>query len=501
MVGEQHYQQEALSALLLWTIRIGPVAALLNMIGFLADPAWTTVVGSAGVVALVMFALWCLKLVQRGQTRRAAQMFNISGMAIMAVVIFIAARNEVLLGAMGMSVFVVIATFFEPPESAMRWGVLSALLYEAGFLARSLDPSRDLGVRVDIVSLYIVPPVILCFLALAGRIMSEHLNRALRASEAAGNDLARSYVEVELRVAERTHELVKERYLLNNALRELTAAHDQAEAASRAKSAFLANMSHELRTPLTTILGYAGLVAQHEQVAADPRLRSDLDRISMAGTHLLELISDVLDLAHAEASTIELHQDSFDVAALIDEVTAVVRPAIKQNSNMLEVYCDQQLGAAYLDRAKVRLILLNLLSNAAKFTEHGTITLRAWLETQGSSVADSQPPSLQPPASSLFTFEVADTGIGIAPDQLPNLFQPFVKGDTGDQHAYSGTGLGLTICQRFCELMDGDLLVSSQAGQGSTFTVRLPAGPVHPAQPDTPIVALDRSHCSINQND
>ena len=169
MVGEKHYQQETLTALLLWTIRIGPIAGLLNMLGFLADPSWTTVVGSAGVVVLAVFACWCLKQAQQGQTNRAARIFIISGMCTMALVVFIAARNEMLLGAMGMGVFVVIATFFVPPPSAMRWGVLSGLLYEAGFLARSLDPSRDLGLRIDIVSLYIVPPVILCFLALAGR--------------------------------------------------------------------------------------------------------------------------------------------------------------------------------------------------------------------------------------------------------------------------------------------------------------------------------------------
>jgi signal transduction histidine kinase len=475
-MGEQHYQQESLTALLIWTIRVGPIAALLNMLGFLGDPLWTTVVGSASVVVLVLFAWWCLRLAKRGQTRHAAQIFIISSMAIMTLVIFIAARNEVLLGAMGMSVFVVIATFFEPPESAMRWGILSGLLYEAGLLARSLDPSRDLGQHIDVVSLYIVPPIILCFLALAGRIMAEHLNRALHASEAAGHDLARSYVEIELQVADRTHELVKERFLLNNALRDLTTARDQAEAASRAKSAFLANMSHELRTPLTTILGYADLLAHHEQVAADPHLQADLDRISAAGKHLLELISDVLDLAQAETGAIELHQASFDVAALIDEVASAVRPAIQHNHNSFQADCDPQLGAVHLDRTKVRLILLNLLSNAAKFTEGGQIKLTARLEVAQSRREASLTSATQTVASSLLTFEVADTGIGIAPEQLPGLFEPFAKGDTDGGRAYGGTGLGLTICRRFCELMGGELAVSSQSGHGSTFTVRLPAG-------------------------
>src|SRR3954468_15221825 len=289
MLGEEEYQQQTLAALLLWTIRVGPIAALLNMLGFFADPTWTTLVGSGGVIVLVCFAWWGLRLSGRRQIHRAARIFVVTGMCIMALVVFIAAKNEVLLGAMGMGVFIIIATFFEQPRYAFGWGILSSLLYEAGLMARSLDPSRDLGLHIDILSLYIVPPVILVFLALTGRIINEHLTRALRASEVAGLDLARSYAEVEYRVSERTHELVKERYRLSAALRELTAARDQAEAASRAKSAFLANMSHELRTPLTTILGYTGLIEQHERIATDQPLLSDLERISIAGNHLLKL--------------------------------------------------------------------------------------------------------------------------------------------------------------------------------------------------------------------
>jgi signal transduction histidine kinase len=486
MLGEAHYQKETLTALLRWTIRIGPIAALLNMLGFLADPAWTTVVGSISVIVLVAFAWWCVEITRRGQIRRAARIYILSGMCIMALVVFIAAKNEALLGAMGMGVFVVIATFFEPPRSALRWGALGGLLYEAGFLARALDPSRDFGLHIDIVSLYIVPPVILLFLALAGRIITEHLTRALNASEAAGRDLARSYAEVELRVAERTHDLVKERFRLSEAMRALTEARDHAEAASRAKSAFLANMSHELRTPLTTILGYAGLIEQHHQIAADPRLLSDLDRISAAGNHLLDLISDVLDFAQAEAGATELNLDSCDLAELIDEVAGAIRPAAAKNSNRLELYFDQHLGALRIDRAKVRQILINLLSNAAKFTEHGLITLTARLE-------ESQPAEAKSQVANLLIFEVSDTGIGIAPDQLPVLFQPFAKGDLGGDRAYGGTGLGLAICQRFCQLMGGDLAVSSQLGHGSTFTVRLPAQASSVAPPAVPVVTAGYS--------
>jgi signal transduction histidine kinase len=385
----------------------------------------------------------------------------------MTMVVFIAAKNEVLLGAMGMGVFIVIATFFEPPHSALRWGALSCLLYEAGFLARNLDASRDLGLHVDIVSLYIVPPLILMFLAFTGRIINQHLTRALRASEAAGRDLARSYAEVELRVAERT--------------RELATARDQAEAASRAKSAFLANMSHELRTPLTTILGYTGLIEHHERIAADPPLLSDLERINVAGYHLLELIGDVLDLAELESGTTELYPQRVELAMLVEQAVREVGPAVAQNGNTLHVHYDQQIGAAYLDSAIVQRILANLLANAAKFTEHGTITLHTRRENSDWGLENGQsnyPQSpISNPRSDWLIFEVTDTGTGIAPDQLPQLFQPFAQSDGRDPRAYGGAGLGLAISWRFCRLMGGDLTVSSQIGQGSRFTMFLPAGP------------------------
>jgi len=482
-LGEEEYQQQTLTALLLWTIRIGPITALLNMIGFLVDPAWTTLAGSGGVIVLVFFAWWGLRLSGRKQIHRAARIFVVSGMCSMAGVVFIAAKNEVLLGAMAMGVFIIIATFFEPPRFTLGWGILSSLLYEAGLLARSLDPSRDLGLQVDIISIYIVPPVILMFLALTGRIINEHLTRALRASETAGIDLAHSYAEVEIRVSERTHELIKERYRLNTALRELTAARDQAEAASRAKSAFLANMSHELRTPLTTILGYTGLIEQHERIATDPLVLSDLERISIAGNHLLRLINDVLDLAQLESGDMKLHIQLIEITTLVDQIAREVGPEIAKNNNTLYVQCDSQVGTAQLDSAKVQHMLINLLSNAAKFTTHGMITLRVSSQLP---VLSFELPNHETAAltqnSALKTqnwviFEVTDTGIGIASNQLSQLFQPFIHNDTSDTRIYGGAGLGLAICRRYCQLMGGDLTVSSQLGQGSTFTIHLPASP------------------------
>ena len=472
MLGEEHYQQETLTALLLWTARVGPIAALLNMTGFFADPAWTSLAGSGGVIVLVLFAWWCLKQVRNGHILRAARSFVICGMCIMAMVVFIAAKNEVLLGAMAMGVFIVIATFFEPPRSAIRWGIVASLLYEAGLLTRMLNPSRDIGLRVDVVSLYIVPPVILLFLAFTGRIINKQLTHALQASEAAGRDLARAYAEVELRVAERTHELATAR--------------DQAEAASRAKSAFLANMSHELRTPLTTILGYTGLIEHHERIVANPPLLSDLDRISVAGHHLLQMINDVLELAQLESGDTELHPQPIEIATLVEQAVREVGPAIAKNNNTLDVKYDQHVGTVQLDRAKVQHILINLLSNAAKFTSHGTITLRvsSELPVLSSELPHNNTAALtqysnahrMPGTQNWVIFEVTDNGIGIAPNQLPQLFQPFAHADTGDAHTYGGAGLGLAICWRFCRLMGGDLTVSSELGQGSTFTLNLPVG-------------------------
>jgi signal transduction histidine kinase len=243
---------------------------------------------------------------------------------------------------------------------------------------------------------------------------------------------------------------------------ELARAKVAAEAANLAKSAFLANMSHELRTPLNAVIGYSEMLQEEAEEIGQPRFVTDLQKISGAGKHLLALINDVLDLSKIEAGRMELHLETFDIARTVGETVAIVRPLVDKNGNGLEVECPASLGSMRADPTKVRQALFNLLSNASKFTEHGTIGLRVSRETDGDAA--------------WIVFEVRDTGIGITAAQMARLFRPFSQADAATSQKYGGTGLGLAITRHFCEMMGGDVRVESEPGKGSTFTMRLPAG-------------------------
>ncbi|HSG82479.1 MAG TPA: GAF domain-containing protein [Gemmatimonadota bacterium] len=242
---------------------------------------------------------------------------------------------------------------------------------------------------------------------------------------------------------------------------ELLRARREAESANTAKSQFLASMSHELRTPLNAILGYSEMLQEDAEEDGQEGYVSDLQKIQSAGVHLLTLINDVLDLSKIEAGKMELSPETFDVGATIQEVASTVRPLIEKNDNELIVRCNDGLGSMYSDRTRTRQVLLNLLSNAAKFTEKGTITLAAE-RTRG---ADGD----------AVVFSVSDTGIGMTPDQVAKLFEPFSQAEASTATKYGGTGLGLALSRRFCQMMGGDVTLKSDAGAGSTFTVRLPA--------------------------
>ncbi len=246
-------------------------------------------------------------------------------------------------------------------------------------------------------------------------------------------------------------------------------------------------MSHELRTPLNAIIGYSEMLQEEAEDADADAFLPDLQRINSAGKHLLGLINDILDLSKIEAGRMDVFVESFDLRRLVDDVEAVVRPLVEKNGNTLVLTCPDEIGEMSADQTKLRQTLFNLLSNAAKFTDQGVIQLRVARETPPptplhcdgeGSTADRFPLSTAVGRGSgggAFTFAVTDTGIGMTDEQLGRLFEAFSQAEAATRSTYGGTGLGLAISRHFCRLMGGDLTVESVHGQGSTFTVRLPA--------------------------
>ncbi|HEX6910761.1 MAG TPA: response regulator, partial [Longimicrobium sp.] len=253
---------------------------------------------------------------------------------------------------------------------------------------------------------------------------------------------------------------------------EAARAREAAENANRTKSLFLANMSHELRTPLNAILGYSEMLQEEAVERKLDDFGGDLEKIGAAGRHLLALINDILDLSKIEAGKMELFLEDFGLAEMIREVTATIRPLVLTNGNTLHVEVAPELGSMHADQTKVRQGLFNLLSNAVKFTDQGHVTLQAERESMD--------------GREWIVFRVTDTGIGLGAEQIVKLFQDFTQADASTTRRFGGTGLGLALTRRFCQMMGGDVTVQSVPGEGSVFTIKLPAqvrdvGPESPA--------------------
>ena len=241
---------------------------------------------------------------------------------------------------------------------------------------------------------------------------------------------------------------------------ELALARDRALEANRTKSSFVANMSHELRTPLNAIIGYSEMLQEDVALLGLEDFEGDLKKIYKAGRHLLDLINDILDMTKIEAGKLKIHFDDFNLPVLVWDTCNTVKSLLTKNNNNLEIDCDPDLGDIRTDMTRLRQILLNLLSNAGKFTKSGEIKVKVTRQTLDHT--------------EYFCFEVSDTGIGISPENIQNLFQAFNQVDNSTTRQYGGTGLGLAISQRLCQMMGGDIMLDSELGKGSTFTVRLP---------------------------
>lgn len=308
------------------------------------------------------------------------------------------------------------------------------------------------GVVALLLSAWLRRPITDPLLRLAGvaRQISEHEDYSVRATKESEDEIG-----VLIDTFNRMLGQIQQRDV------ELRKARDEAEKANRAKSDFLSFMSHELRTPLTSIIGFSEfLLSDMEKASVDAEWIDDLQRIHGSGKHLLELINDILDLSKIEAGKMEITLEHFDVAHVVREAEAALKPLVSARGNTLTLECPAEAGTMRGDPIRLRQCLLNLLSNANKFTDHGSIHLTvtrihrepdAWLQ-----------------------FSVRDTGIGMTPEQQAKLFQAFTQADRSTARRYGGSGLGLALTRHLCQMMGGDIRVESQAGKGSTFTLDLP---------------------------
>ena len=308
----------------------------------------------------------------------------------------------------------------------------------------------------------------------AGQLDRERLSPLLRRGDEVG-DLGRGFTRMAEEIRKREESLAAWNANLEKTVTARTAelkhavddaeeAREQAQEASKTKSAFLANMSHELRTPMNAIIGYSEMLLEEAEDTGEKWMEPDLQKILSSAKHLLQLINDILDLSKIEAGRMTVFLEPVDIAQTAKDVAATVEPLVAKNGNKFELHCAPDAGLMRTDLTKLRQTLFNLLSNASKFTENGKITLAINGRPDG-----------------MVSFAVTDTGIGMTPEQMGKLFGEFVQADASTTRKYGGTGLGLAISRKFCRMLGGDITVESAPGKGSTFTAILPVEAKEPA--------------------
>ncbi len=356
----------------------------------------------------------------------------------------------------GYAIIFLVAVLLAATVAYRLQALITQPITELARVSADIQRERDYSYRVGVSSTGEIGELIESFNAMLDTIQSNtaELERARVVAEEARERIHQSNEQLE--EANRTLEArVEDRTKL------LAKAVKEAEEASKAKSTFLAKMSHELRTPLNAIIGYSEMLQEDARDEGNARAADDLDKILNAARHLLGLINDVLDISKIEAGKMELFLETFELNKLLREVASTVSPLIGKKGNKLVIASADDIGSMHADATKLRQMLLNLLSNASKFTENGTITLRT---TRIAGVGGD-----------LIELAIIDTGIGMTPEQLGRLFQAFSQADASTTSKYGGTGLGLAISKQFAQMMKGDITVSSIAGTGSTFLIRLPA--------------------------
>ncbi len=273
----------------------------------------------------------------------------------------------------------------------------------------------------------------------------------IRLTESQARDVNAAMLEIE-----HTNEKLEENVLKRT--RQLAQARDDALASNKSKDAFLATMSHELRTPLNIILGYSELLTEIAKEDGSKKIVPDLSKIRSAAQHQLGLINSILDISKIEEGKLEIHAIEFDVEKLIDEINSAAKPLVAKNENSFEINCMHGIGMMYSDNVRIRQILLNLISNAAKFTDKGKIALNVSKDSDSAEM----------------TFEIQDTGVGIEESYMDDLFKKFTQADSSTTRKYGGSGLGLSISMQLAKQLGGNIMVNSEIGKGSVFTVKLP---------------------------